>query len=155
MSNNYDTLLNKEENKIEPFDKISPKRYIPNIPSVISDMKKNNIYEKEKEKKEDPIQSLIDNNKTNNSETLKETNGENLNTNDILKEKEETNTNNNKNFVAVTCDYWNTFLKNDTVSTIINPFQDDGEYANKIYKIYSCITCTLLLIVILLSITLS
>ena len=47
MSNYNESLIDKENNnKIEPFDKIeqNPKRYIPNIPSVITDMKKNNIY---------------------------------------------------------------------------------------------------------------
>ena len=36
MSNNYESLINKENNNIEPFDKIEQgqKRYIPNIPIV-------------------------------------------------------------------------------------------------------------------------
>ena len=60
MSNNYDSLLNKDNNNIEPFDKIEQgqKRYIPNIPSVISDMKKNNININSSE------------NNTNNKETI-------------------------------------------------------------------------------------
>ena len=63
---------------------------------------------------------------------------------------------NNENGIGTTVmNYWNTFRNNQTVSTIINPFQDDSECVNKVYKIYSCITISLILIVILLSITLS
>ena len=137
MSKNYDSLIDKENNNIEPFDKIEQgqKRYIPNIPSVISDIKKNSI---------------------------------NINDSDIISEKKEeknlyeikekdinndTTSNNEKGFNII--NYWNTFRNNKTISTIINPFQDDGDLVNKVYKIYSCITISLILIVILLSITLS
>ena len=141
MTTNYDTLIdkdNKDNNNIEPFDKIEQgqKRYIPNIPSVISDIKKNNI---------NVTQSDI------NSETKDEKN--------LYEIKEKENSmdinNNNKGIGENICNYWNTFINNKTVSTIINPFQDDGDLVNKVYKIYSCITITLILIVILLSITLS
>ena len=137
MSKNYDSLIDKENNNIEPFDKIEQgqKRYIPNIPSVISDIKKNSI---------------------------------NINDSDIISEKKEeknlyeikekdinndATSNNEKGFNII--NYWNTFRNNKTISTIINPFQDDGDFVNKVYKIYSCITISLILIVILLSITLS
>ena len=148
MSNNYDSLLNKDNNNIEPFDKIEQgqKRYIPNIPSVISDMKKNNIN----------INSIENN--TNNKETIITEKEENKNYE--LKEQNR-NINNNindsqGNGVGNTLlNYWNTFKNNQTISTIINPFQDESECVNKVYKIYSCITISLILIVILLSITLS
>ena len=137
MSKNYDSLIDEENNNIEPFDKIEQgqKRYIPNIPSVISDIKKNSI---------------------------------NINDSDIISEKKEeknlyeikekdinndATSNNEKGFNII--NYWNTFRNNKTISTIINPFQDDGDLVNKVYKIYSCITISLILIVILLSITLS
>ena len=137
MSKNYDSLIDKENNNIEPFDKIEQgqKRYIPNIPSVISDIKKNSI---------------------------------NINDSDIISEKKEeknlyeikekdinndATSNNEKGFNII--NYWNTFRNNKTISTIINPFQDDGDLVNKVYKIYSYITISLILIVILLSITLS
>ncbi len=149
MSNNYDSLLNKENNNIEPFDKIEQgqKRYIPNIPSVISDMKKNNININSEN-----IETNIKDNKeiTTNENQINET-----------KEKMFLNNNNeitssNENGIGTTIiNYWNTFRNNQTVSTIINPFQDDSECVNKVYKIYSCITITLICIVILLSITLS
>ena len=147
MSNN-EALIDKENSKIEPFDKIEqgPKRYIPNIPSVISDMKKNNIYQNEI-KNENPTQ-------TNNNELILESNEDNKLKNINSEQAKEIPTN-NKDFTTIVCDYWNTFRNNETVSTVINPFQDDGECVNKVYKIYSCITITLILIVILLSITLS
>ena len=149
MSNN-EALIDKENSKIEPFDKIEqgPKRYIPNIPSVISDMKKNNIYQNEI-KNETLTQ-------TNNNELILESNEDNkLKVNSEQTKEIPTNNRDNKDFTTVVCDYWNTFRNNETVSTVINPFQDDGECVNKVYKIYSCITITLILIVILLSITLS
>ena len=149
MSNN-EALIDKENSKIEPFDKIEqgPKRYIPNIPSVISDMKKNNIYQNEI-KNETLTQ-------TNNNELILESNEDNkLKVNSEQTKEIPTNNKYNKDFTTVVCDYWNTFRNNETVSTVINPFQDDGECVNKVYKIYSCITITLILIVILLSITLS
>ena len=150
MSNNYDSLLNKENNNIEPFDKIEQgqKRYIPNIPSVISDMKKNNININSEN-----IETNIKDNKeiTTNENQINETKEKmllNNNNNEI--------TSSNENGIGTTIiNYRNTFRNNQTVSTIINPFQDDSECVNKVYKIYSCITITLILIVILLSITLS
>ena len=150
MSNNYDSLLNKENNNIEPFDKIEQgqKRYIPNIPSVISDMKKNNININSEN-----IETNIKDNKeiTTNENQINETKEKmllNNNNNEI--------TSSNENGIGTTIiNYWNTFRNNQTVSTIINPFQDDSECVNKVYKIYSCITITLICIVILLSITLS
>ena len=148
---NKDYLIENENNKIEPFDKIEQgtKRYIPNIPSVISDMKKNNIYQKE---------IIIDENinKDNKNEIIDSNKEQNNKNNSNEKENaKEINKNNNSDISTVVCNYWNTFKNNETVSTIINPFQDDGECVNKVYKIYSCITITLILIVILLSITLS
>ena len=148
---NKDYLIENENNKIEPFDKIEQgtKRYIPNIPSVISDMKKNNIYQKE---------IIIDENinKDNKNEIIDSIKEENNKNDSNEKENaKEINKNNNSDISTVVCNYWNTFKNNETVSTIINPFQDDGECVNKVYKIYSCITITLILIVILLSITLS
>ena len=154
MSNNYNPFKNKENNNnnIEPFDKIEQgqKRYIPNIPSVISDMQKNNIKmtsEKEneniKENKEEKTNNEIEENKI--YETKEK---------DLLLNNED-KVNNQNSFVNTIANYWNTFRNNQTVSTIINPFQDDSECVNKIYKIYSCITISLILIVILLSITLS
>ena len=154
MSNNYNPFKNQENNNnnIEPFDKIEQgqKRYIPNIPSVISDMQKNNIKmtsEKEneniKENKEEKTNNEIEENKI--YETKEK---------DLLLNNED-KVNNQNSFVNTIANYWNTFRNNQTVSTIINPFQDDSECVNKIYKIYSCITITLILIVILLSITLS
>ena len=148
---NKDYLIENENNKIEPFDKIEQgtKRYIPNIPSVISDMKKNNIYQKEIIKDENI-------NKDNKNEIIDSNKEENNKNNSNEKENaKEINKNNNSDISTVVCNYWNTFKNNETVSTIINPFQDDGECVNKVYKIYSCITITLILIVILLSITLS
>ena len=153
MSNNYNPFKNQENNNnIEPFDKIEQgqKRYIPNIPSVISDMQKNNIKmtsEKEneniKENKEEKTNNEIEENKI--YETKEK---------DLLLNNED-KVNNQNSFVNTIANYWNTFRNNQTVSTIINPFQDDSECVNKIYKIYSCITISLILIVILLSITLS
>ena len=154
MSNNYDLLLNKENNNnnLEPFDKIEQgqKRYIPNIPSVISDMKKNNMN----------INTGIgDINIKDNTEISSNKNEEN----DIKETHENMNINleienqqkNENGFGNTIINYWNTFRNNQTVSTIINPFQDDGEFVNKVYKIYSCITISLILLVILLSVTLS
>ena len=153
MSNNYDLLLNKENNNnLEPFDKIEQgqKRYIPNIPSVISDMKKNNMNINSgigdiniKDNTE------ISNNK-NEENNIKETN-ENMNINLEIENQQK----NENGFGNTIINYWNTFRNNQTVSTIINPFQDDGEFVNKVYKIYSCITISLILLVILLSVTLS
>ena len=154
MSNNYNPFINQENknNNIEPFDKIEQgqKRYIPNIPSVISDMQKNNIKmtsEKEneniKENKEEKTNNEVEENKIYESKEK-----------DLLLNYED-KVNNQNSFVNTIANYWNTFRNNQTVSTIINPFQDDSECVNKIYKIYSCITISLILIVILLSITLS
>ena len=149
MSNNYESLINKENNNIEPFDKIEQgqKRYIPNIPSVISDMKKNNIN------------INPENIETNKKDNIEKTTSE---PEEYLKEKDqfvnnnnEIKTNNENGIGTTIMNYWNTFRNNQTVSTIINPFQDDSECVNKVYKIYSCITISLILIVILLSITLS
>ena len=154
MSNNYDLLINKENNNIEPFDKIEQgqKRYIPNIPSVISDMKKNNININSEK-----IETNIKDNKeitTNEKEEnqINESKEKDLflnNNNNVIR------TNNENGIGTTIMNYWNTFRNNQTVSTIINPFQDDSECVNKVYKIYSCITISLILIVILLSITLS
>ena len=147
MSNNTDSLIDKENNKIEPFDKIEQgtKKYIPNIPSVISDMKKNNIY---------PNEINENSTKKSNKELIMESNED-----DKIKNNDEkqsiTISINNKDNANIVCDYWNTFKNNENVSIFLNPFQDDGECVNKVYKIYSCITITLVLIVILLSITLS
>ena len=149
MSNNYESLINKENNNIEPFDKIEQgqKKYIPNIPSVISDMKKNNIN------------INPENIETNKKDNIEKTTSE---PEEYLKEKDlfinnnnEIKTNNENGIGTTIMNYWNTFRNNQTVSTIINPFQDDSECVNKVYKIYSCITISLILIVILLSITLS
>ena len=146
MSNNLNSTIEREKNKIDPFDKIEQgtKKYIPNIPSVISDMKKNNIYN-EGISNDESKEKLLNNN------DIKSSSNENNNN----EQSKENIINNETNYLAIVCDYWNTFRNNDTVSTIINPFQDDGECVNKVYKIYSCITITLILIVILLSITLS
>ena len=153
MSNNYDSLINKENNnKIEPFDKIEQgtKKYIPNIPSVISDMKKNKLYQEEISNNE-LKKNLSENNNQENIESKEESK---INNKDISEGKDIIK-NKDKDFITVICDYWNTFRNNETVSTIINPYQDDGECVNKVYKIYSCITITLIFIVIVLSITLS
>ena len=149
---NKDNLLENENNKIEPFDKIEQvtKRYIPNIPSVISDMKKNNIYQKEMEINND--ESIKKDKKNEIIEFNENKNQQITSINEAIDKKSNKN---NNDAITVICNYWNTFRNNDTVSTIINPFQDDGECVNKVYKIYSCITITLILIVILLSITLS
>ena len=154
MSNNYDSLIDKENNnnnKIEPFDKIEQgnKRYIPNIPSVISDMKKNKIYLQENN--DDSNKKLNENH--NIEKIIKSNEEEKIKNIDLEKSKDIVNSN-ESNALTIVCDYWNTFRNNETVATIINPFQDDGECVNKIYKIYSCITITLILIVILLSINL-
>ena len=148
MSNNYDLSIERENSKIEPFDKIEQgkKRYIPNIPSVISDMNKNNLY-KDGINNNDSKEKLLNNN----INSMKLLNDEEKKDYNKLKE----NNNDNLNYLTIVCDYWNTFRNNETISTIINPFQDDGECINKIYKIYSYITIILILIVILLSITLS
>ena len=148
MSNNYDSLLNKDNNNIEPFDKIEQgqKRYIPNIPSVISDMKKNNININSSENNTNNKETIITEKEENKNYELKE---QNLNVNNNINDSQ-------GNGVGSTLlNYWNTFKNNQTVSTIINPFQDESECVNKVYKIYSCITISLILIVILLSITLS
>ena len=153
MSHNNESLIDKNNNSnIEPFDKIEQgnKKYIPNIPSVISDMKKNNIYLNNINNDD----NLNKNQNENNTNEIIESNDEEKIKNNYLEEPKK-NINNNKDFSNIVCDYWNTFRNNETVSTIINPFQDDGECVNKVYKIYSCITLTLILIVILLSITLS
>ena len=152
MSNYNESLIDKENNnKIEPFDKIeqSPKRYIPNIPSVITDMKKNNIYINNDESS----QKIKENDNNNITNSLKEEEKLKNNEEDIKEILKSSN--DNTNYLKTMNDYWSTFTNNKTISTIINPFQDDGECVNKVYKIYSCITCTLILIVILLSITLS
>ena len=153
MSHNNESLIDKNNNSnIEPFDKIEQgnKKYIPNIPSVISDMKKNNIYLNNINNDD----NLNKNQNENNTNEIIESNDEEKIKNNYLEEPKK-NINNNKDFSNIVCDYWNTFRNNETVSTIINPFQDDGECVNKVYKIYSCITLTLILIVIILSITLS
>ena len=153
MSHNNESLIDKNNNSnIEPFDKIEQgnKKYIPNIPSVISDMKKNNIYLNNINNDD----NLNKNTNENNTNEIIESNEEEKIKNNYLEEPKK-NINNNKDFSNIVCDYWNTFRNNETVSTIINPFQDDGECVNKVYKIYSCITLTLILIVIILSITLS
>ena len=153
MSNNYDLLLNKENNNnLEPFDKIEQgqKRYIPNIPSVISDMKKNNMNINSgigDINIKDNTEITSNKNEENN---IKETN-ENMNINLEIENQQK----NENGFGNTIINYWNTFRNNQTVSTIINPFQDDGEFVNKVYKIYSCITISLILLVILLSVTLS
>ena len=151
MSNYNESLIDKENsNKIEPFDKIeqNPKRYIPNIPSVITDMKKNNIY-----LNNDEFSPKLKENENNITSSLKEE--EKLKNNEEETKEILKSSNDNTNYLKTMNDYWNTFTNNKTVSTIINPFQDDGECVNRVYKIYSCITITLILIVILLSITLS
>ena len=153
MSNNYNPFINQENNNnnLEPFDKIEQgqKRYIPNIPSVISDMKKNNI--KVTSEKED--ENIKDNKEEKTSNEIKENIYETKEKEPLLNNEDQTD---NQNSLGNTIsNYWNTFRNNKTVSTIINPFQDDSECVNKIYKIYSCITISLILIVILLSITLS
>ena len=114
-------------------------------------MKKNKIYQQEND--ENSNQNL---NVNNNDELSIESNNveEKIKNLDLKKSKDITN-NNESNVLTFVFDYWNTFRKNETVSTIINPYQDDGECVNKVYKIYSYITITLILIVILLSITLS
>ena len=153
MSNNYNPFINQENNNnnLEPFDKIEQgqKRYIPNIPSVISDMKKNNI-KVTSEKEDENIKGNIEE-KTSNE--IKENIYETKEKESLLNNEDKTDNQNSLGNTIV--NYWNTFRNNKTVSTIINPFQDDSECVNKIYKIYSCITITLILIVILLSITLS
>ena len=152
MSNNYNPFINQENNNnnLEPFDKIEQgqKRYIPNIPSVISDMKKNNI--KVTSEKED--ENIKDNKEEKTSNEIKENIYETKEKEPLLNNEDKTDNQNSLGNTIV--NYWNTFRNNKTVSTIINPFQDDSECVNKIYKIYSCITITLILIVILLSITL-
>ena len=148
MSNNYDSLLNKDNNNIEPFDKIEQgqKRYIPNIPSVISDMKKNNININSSENNTNNKENIITEKEENKNYELKE---QNLNINNNINDSQGNGVGN------TLLNYWNTFKNNQTISTIINPFQDESECVNKVYKIYSCITISLILIVILLSITLS
>ena len=148
MSNNYDSLLNKDNNNIEPFDKIEQgqKRYIPNIPSVISDMKKNNININSSENSTNNKETIITEKEENKNYELKE---QNLNVNNNINDSQGNGVGN------TLLNYWNTFKNNQTISTIINPFQDESECVNKVYKIYSCITISLILIVILLSITLS
>lgn len=47
---------------------------------------------------------------------------------------------------------YNKILGNKNVSIIINPFQDDSYGVQLCYKIYSAITCLIVLLVILLSI---
>ena len=111
-------------------------------------MKKNNIY-KEGISNDESKEKLLNNN------DIKLLSNENILENNNNDQSKENIINNKANYLTIVCDYWNTFRNNDTVSTIINPFQDDGECVNKVYKIYSCITITLILIVILLSITLS
>ena len=148
MSNNYDSLLNKDNNNIEPFDKIEQgqKRYIPNIPSVISDMKKNNININSSENNTNNKETIITEKEENKNYELKE---QNRNINNNINDSQGNGVGN------TLLNYWNTFKNNQTISTIINPFQDESECVNKVYKIYSCITISLILIVILLSITLS
>ena len=148
MSNNYDSLLNKDNNNIEPFDKIEQgqKRYILNIPSVISDMKKNNININSSENNTNNKETIITEKEENKNYELKE---QNLNVNNNINDSQGNGVGN------TLLNYWNTFKNNQTISTIINPFQDESECVNKVYKIYSCITISLILIVILLSITLS
>ena len=148
MSNNYDSLLNKDNNNIEPFDKIEQgqKRYIPNIPSVISDMKKNNININSSKNNTNNKETIITEKEENKNYELKE---QNLNINNNINDSQGNGVGN------TLLNYWNTFKNNQTISTIINPFQDESECVNKVYKIYSCITISLILIVILLSITLS
>ena len=152
MSNNNDPLIdNDNNNKIEPFDKIEQgtKKYIPNIPSVISDMKKNNIYHSE-------INNDNSTKKSNKDLIIEPNEDDKIKNNDFKETTVLSNQNNNNNDISNTLtNYWNTFRNNKDVSIFLNPFQDDGECVNKIYKIYSCITITLVLIVIVLSITLS
>ena len=154
MSNNNSPLIDKDnKTTLEPFDKIEQgtKRYIPNIPSVISDMKKNNIYINN-----DEIIPKSDNNKDN-EKFIDENDLELIKTLNIEESKKLiSNENNNQGSSLNTFQkYWYAFRYNETIATIINPFRNDGDLANTIYKIYSCITITLITIVILLSIILS
>jgi hypothetical protein len=148
MSHNNESLIDKNNNSnIEPFDKIEQgqKRYIPNIPSVISDMKKNNININSSENNTNNKETIITEKEENKNYELKE---QNLNVNNNINDSQGNGVGN------TLLNYWNTFKNNQTISTIINPFQDESECVNKVYKIYSCITISLILIVILLSITL-
>ena len=150
MSTNKESLLDKENNNIEPFDKIEQgkKKYIPNIPSVILDMKKNNININNNES-DTIINDNKENTKNKNDEIkIYDTKESNINSN-VLDNNDENGIGNK------IMNYWNTFTNNQTVLTIINPFQDDSEFVQKVYKVYSCVTISLILIVILLSITLS
>lgn len=148
MDLKYENLYNRNKEKsssIEPFDRIeqNPRKYIPNIPSVKEDMKKNNYPE-----------DKTNFNLLNNNENEIEKNNA-IKSSDLLDSQAPPESNNNKDYLVMAKGYWETFKNNKTVSTIINPFQDDSQCINTFYKIYSCITITLVLIVIILSITLS
>lgn len=93
------------------------------------DLKKIEPFDIIEPKKEDTVQ--IDNNLINVSQQ-------------IQKENEDFITSVKRNF--------NEFINNKKVSYIINPFQDESKGVQMCYKIYSTITCIIILLVILLSI---
>ena len=58
----------------------------------------------------------------------------------------------NEDFITSAKRNFNEFINNKKVSYIINPFQDESKGVQMCYKIYSAITCIIILLVILLSI---
>ena len=58
----------------------------------------------------------------------------------------------NEDFITSAKRNFNEFINNKKVSYIINPFQDESKGVQMCYKIYSTITCIIILLVILLSI---
>ena len=145
MDKNYNEYnppnLKENKTKIEPFDIIETKQrkpIIPNIPSVQKIIKNqsNNNNNKEENTLNNEYSSIPIN-----EENFKNNNN---NMNNINKQED---------FIKTVQESINKFLKNETVSIIINPFQNSSEGVQLCYKIYSAITIFIILLVIILSIT--
>ena len=134
--------LNENKSKIEPFDIIETKQRKPIIPNIPS------------------VQKIIKNQSNNNNNNKEEDNFNNEYSSIPINEENIQNNNNNMNnnnkqedFIKTVQESINKFLKNETVSIIINPFQNSSEGVQLCYKIYSAITIFIILLVIILSIT--
>ena len=135
-------------NKIESFEIQQPKKIIPNIPSVLNDIKKNT------------------NSNTNNYNNDRNNNNNNNNVNITFNENEndkfiQSNDNNknesllrenNKNYYENILDYikekYYEIINNKNISIILNPFQNESKNCQLFYKICCYITLFLLFLVI-------
>jgi len=141
---------NNNNNKIEAFEIKQPVKIIPNIPSVLNDINKN----QPKSKNYNSIYN-DDNNNNNNNITFNENeNDKFIQSNDNKNESllTENNKNFDKNFFDLIKEKYYKFINDKNVSLIINPFQNESECVQLCYKIYSFITLFLLFLVIFLTI---